>query len=123
MTTRPAVLSTLAIVGIVVALAALGIAIVALNKDQTDAARIRTLQAQVRLTDESETQITGLQEKVSKIGGYVAAFVNCIAELQTEIGGLSISWHVAPLDASEDSFNVVDSRQISKDCESTLYGG
>lgn len=132
MTTRPAILSTIAIVGIVVALGALAVAIVALRKDQTETARIRTLQTQVRTVDQSETQnrvsaadqqIASLQEKVGKIAGYVAAFVNCIPELQTEIGGLSINWHIVPLNASEDSFSVVNGQRISKNCESTLYGG
>jgi hypothetical protein len=130
--TRPRILLAVAILGAAVALAALAVAIVALSKDHADAARISTLQAHVRLVDESETQnrisaadqqISSLGEEVNMMGGYVAAFVNCIPELQTEIGGVSISWHVVPPNASEGRFNVVDGRQISKNCESTLYGG
>jgi hypothetical protein len=112
-------------IGAAVAVAALAIAILALSKDQTDAMRIRALQAQVRLADENETQnrVSAADQQLSGLQERVAAFVNCIPELQAEIGGLSINWHVVPLDASEDSFNVVDGQQISKDCESTLYGG
>lgn len=109
---------------VLVAVGALAVALVALHKDQT-------LQVQVKKVDAAETQsqlsettsrLGSLQERFEKVSKNVAGFVNCIPELQTEIGGLSISWHITPLDASEDSFNIVSGRQISRDCEDVIFG-
>jgi hypothetical protein len=124
-------LSTISILGVVVALAALAVAIIALQKDQTDTTRIHVLQTQVRQVDAAETQthlteatsqLASLQERFGKVSSAVAGFVNCVPELQTEIGALGINWHISPLDGSEDSFSIADSRQISRDCEGVLYG-
>jgi uncharacterized protein HemX len=128
---RQTLLSTIAIIGVVVALGALAVAIIALKKGQTDTTRIHALQAQVRQVDAAETQtrlteatsqLASLQERFGKVSSAVAGFVNCVPELQTEIGGLSINWHITPLDASEDSFSIANGRQISRNCEDVLYG-
>lgn len=109
---------------VLVAVGALAVALVALHKDQT-------LQVQVKKVDAAETQaqlaettsrLGSLQERFEKVSKYVAAFVNCIPELQTEIGGLRISWNISPLNASEDSFNIVNGRQISRNCEDVIFG-
>ena len=109
---------------VLVAVGALAVALIALHKDQT-------LQVQVKKVDAAETQsqlsettsrLGSLQERFEKVSKNVAGFVNCIPELQTEIGGLSINWHITPLNASEDSFNIVSGRQISRDCEDVIFG-
>jgi hypothetical protein len=109
---------------VLVACGALAVALVALHRDQT-------LQVQVKKVDAAETQsqlsettsrLGSLQERFEKVSKNVAGFVNCIPELQTEIGGLSINWKISPVDASEDSFSIADGRQISRNCEDVIFG-
>jgi hypothetical protein len=109
---------------VLVAVGALAVALIALHKDQT-------LQVQVKKVDAAETQsqlsettsrLGSLQERFEKVSKNVAGFVNCIPELQTEIGGLSINWKISPINASEDSFSIADGRQISRDCEDVIFG-
>jgi len=127
---RATLLSGAATLGVLLAAGALVLAILAFNKDAGYDARIKTLQAQVKTLGESETQsrvneanlnYTGLQEKMSKMARYVSALVECVPELQSEIGGLGINYHVSAL-PSEDSFSISNSRQPSRSCETTLYG-
>jgi hypothetical protein len=109
---------------VLVAMGALAVGIVALQKTQT-------LQVQVKKVDAAETQsqlaetssrLGSLYERFEKVSKYVAGFVNCIPELQTEISGLNISWKIIPLNASEDSFSIVNGRQISRACENVIFG-
>lgn len=118
------VLGIISGLAVLLAVGAVMIAILALNRNQaleTDVHKTDTAETQTRLA-ETTARLGSLQERFEKVSKYVAGFVNCIPELQTEIGGLSISWKVSPVNASEDSFNIVSGRQISRNCEDIIFG-
>jgi hypothetical protein len=126
---RQTILSTIAIVGIVVALAALAVAIIALNKGQADATRLHTLQAQVRTivanegTSELQSKLSFADSQLTTLQDKVAGLVTCVPELQAEVAGLSISWKIYGLySEKEDYFNIVSTSQLSNNCDKPLLG-
>jgi uncharacterized protein HemX len=137
-TSRQAILSVVAIaactVALGVALGALALAFVALNKGQTDAKRIHALQVQLRaaaptLSSASagvsaeqaklaaaDSQISSLEGKLSRLSGAVSSLTNCIPEMQAEIGGLEIKGE------TYSAAYISNGTHTSLTCSSVLYG-
>lgn len=70
----------------------------------------------------AQSQLTGLSRTVHGIQGQDARYANCIPELQTELGGLSINWTINTIDVNQSSFFIDNSSQVSHDCSKLLYG-
>ena len=130
----PAVLTAAAVLFAVIAVAAVGLAIVALNKDSQNKTSIHTLQAQVRaltahtggVTASVTSRVTALEGKTKALEGRASGFskadatlsslTNCVPELQSEIGGLEIAGETYSVSRISNRTN------ISKTCEAVLYG-
>jgi hypothetical protein len=92
---------------------------------KNDGGTISTLSGEVSSLQDSTTagQVTGLKSTVAGLRATVSKLSNCIPQVQTEIGGLSITWSINGNNASSDSFNIDNPTIISNDCSRVLYGG
>lgn len=111
----------------------------AASTSRITAAQVRTLTAEVaslkrQLKSQgsqlanAQSSIFSLQDsttagQVSGLKRTVAHLTTCLPQLQTEIGGLGISWQINGFDTSKDSFNITNPTIISSDCSGVLYGG
>jgi hypothetical protein len=114
---------------VAIALGALAVAIIALNKDQADATRLHTIQAQVRTivanegSSELQSKLSFADSQLTNLQSKIAGLVTCVPELQAEVAGLSISWKVyGPYSEKEDYFNIVSTSQLSNNCDKPLLG-
>lgn len=114
---------------IVVALGALGTAVVALNRDSDLEHKLQSVRGQVRVLSnnteivETTHRVNAAYLKLEQVGPKLGALLACVPEIQGEINGLSISWELpGSLSERQPRFEISNTKQISANCEPTLYG-
>lgn len=118
----------------VIAVAAVVLGVVALHDHSTDGVTIHHLEAEVReLTNRTggadatvTSRVSNLESKVgaleakavvySHADATVSSFVNCVPELQNELGGLEIKGETYA------ASYITNRTNISKACQALLYG-
>jgi outer membrane murein-binding lipoprotein Lpp len=137
-TQRTTALTIIAAVAVIVALAGVGIAVVSLNKGSQDKTSVHRLEAKVRVltahtggaTASVTSRVGELEAKVKALEGRTASFAktiatvgslsNCVPELQSEIGGLSLKEDTTEGYITNAYIN--NPTNISKNCQNILYG-
>ena len=115
--------------GLLVAVAAVAVALIALQRSSTLKTELRHAQRQVRaLSDNSEVAETSarvayLSEEWEKVGPKLGALITCVPELQTEVDGLGIEWEIpGTFSEKKPYFAISNDQQISSNCDNALYG-
>lgn len=125
-TTRSTILGVATGVSALIAVAALAVALVALEKHQADARQIRSLRAQLRSSapalsqasdsiTAAEAKLKALESKVGKVTPEVASIESCLPELQSEFNALEIKG-----ETYAQSY-ITNSAHTSLACDKVLY--
>ena len=121
-----------------VAVASLAVGVIALRKDQTDAARIRTLQTQVRAAaapasntssglqeaqsklSATDSELLSINEQLSKLAPKLTGVADCLPEVQKELGGLELK-ETRGTALERGSVYITNPVQVSIPCNKVLY--
>jgi hypothetical protein len=85
-----------------------------------DRKRVRAVAAQIasarRQSARVASQLADVPNMMQGIRDRLAAFASCVPELQREISGIVVSWHMGPFKASPDYVTLADKAHLSKAC-------
>jgi hypothetical protein len=85
-----------------------------------DRRRIRAVAAQVasgrRQSARVASQLADFPNMMQGVRDKLAGFAACVPELQREISGIVVSWHMGPFKASPDYVTLADKAHLSKAC-------